>query len=116
MRYEVMFIDGQVLIWAEGAALDTAVRLGIRQGMMYIALGQPVGGSRGILDQRSVSKKVSWYELTLMDEQSSTLDHSAAKVGGGSSGSEGAAIATAADLIGSEIDPSGDTSLAKREC
>jgi hypothetical protein len=39
MRYEVMFIDGQVLIWAEGAALDTAVRLGIKQGMMYMALG-----------------------------------------------------------------------------
>jgi hypothetical protein len=51
-----------------------------------------------------------------MDEQSNTLDHSAAKVAGGSSGSEGAATATAADLIGSKIDPSGDTSLAKREC
>jgi hypothetical protein len=58
MGYEVMFIDGHVLIRAEGAALDAAARLGIRQGMMYRVLGQPVGGSRGILDQRSVSKKV----------------------------------------------------------
>jgi hypothetical protein len=116
MGYEVMFVDGQVLIRAEGAALDAAVRLGIRQGMMYRVLGQPVGGSRGILDQRSVSKKVSWYDLTLMDEQSSTSDQSAAEVAGGSSGSEGAATTTATDLIGSEIDPGGDTSLAKREC
>jgi hypothetical protein len=36
-----------VLIRAEGAALDATVRLGIRQGMMYRVLGQPVGGSRG---------------------------------------------------------------------
>jgi hypothetical protein len=69
MGYDVMFVDGHVLIRAEGAALDAAVRLGIRQGMMYRVLGQPVGGSRGILDQRSVSKKVSWYDLTLMAEQ-----------------------------------------------
>ena len=105
-----------MLIRVEGVALDATVRLGIMQGMMYRVLGQPAGGSGGILDHRSMLKKVSWYELTLMDEQSSTLDHSAAKVAGGSSSSEGAAIATTADLIGSEIDPSGDTSLAKREC
>ena len=111
-----MFIDGQVLIWAEGAALDTAVRLGIRQGMMYMALGQPVGGSRGILDQRSVSKKVNWYDLTLMDEQNNTSDQSATEVAGGSSGSEGAPTTAATNLIGSEIDHGGDTSLTKREC
>jgi hypothetical protein len=35
MGYDVMFVDGHVLIRAEGAALDAAVRLGIRQGMMY---------------------------------------------------------------------------------
>jgi hypothetical protein len=116
MGYEVMFADGHVLIRAEGAALDATVRLGIRQGMMYRVLGQPVGGSRGILDQRSVSKKVSWYDLTLMDEQSNTSDQSATEVAGGSSGSEGAATTTTTDLIGSEIDPGGDTSLAKREC
>jgi hypothetical protein len=116
MGYDVMFVDGHVLIRAEGAALDAAVRLGIRQGMMYRVLGQPVGGSRGILDQRSVSKKVSWYDLTLMAERNNTSDQSATEVAGGSSGSEGAATAAATDLIGSEIDPGGDTSLAKREC
>jgi hypothetical protein len=81
--------------------------------MMYSVLGQPVGGSKGILDQRSMSKKVNWYDLTLMAEWNSTSNQSAAEVESGSSGSEGAA---AADLIGLEIDPSGDTSFTKREC
>jgi hypothetical protein len=63
-----------------------------------------------------MSKKFSWYDLTLMVEQNNTSDQSAAEVAGGSSSSEGATTATAIDLIGSEIDPSGDTSLAKREC
>jgi hypothetical protein len=63
-----------------------------------------------------VSKKVSWYDLTLMDEQSSTSDQSATKVAGGSSGSEGATTTTTTYLIGSEIDYGGDTSLAKRDC
>jgi hypothetical protein len=99
MGYEVMFVDGQVLIRAKGAALDVAVRLGIRQGMMYRVLGQPVSGSKGILDHRSMSNKVGWYNLTLIDEQSSTSNQSGAEVAGGS-----------------EIDPGGDTSLAKREC
>jgi hypothetical protein len=58
MGYTMMFEDGRVLIRAEGAALDATVRLGIRQGMMYRSLGQPASGSRGILDQRSMSKKV----------------------------------------------------------
>jgi hypothetical protein len=118
MGYAVMFVDGQVLIRAERATLDATVRLGIRQGMMYRVLGQPISclDSKGILDQRSVSKKVSWYDLTLMDEKNSTSDQSVAKVASGSSSLEGAATAAAADLIGSEIDPSGDTSLAKREC
>jgi hypothetical protein len=69
---------------------------------MYRVLGQPVVGSKGILDQRSVSvvessgrvtssKTVSWYDLTLMDEQSRRSDQSAAEVAGMSSSSEGAA-------------------------
>jgi hypothetical protein len=129
MGYAVMFEDGQVLIRAEGAdTQDAAVRLGIREGMMYRVLGQPVVGSKGILDQRSVSvaescgrvassktaKSVSWYDLTLMEEPSRTSDQSATEVAGMSSSSEGAATTT--DLMGSEIDPGGDTSLAKREC
>jgi hypothetical protein len=116
MGYTVLFVDGQVLLRVERAALDATVRLGIRQGMMYRLLGQPVCGSRGSLDQRSVSRTVSWYDMTLVDEKNSTLDQSAAKVAGASSSSEEAATAVATDLIGSKIDPSGDTSLAKREC
>jgi hypothetical protein len=52
--------------------------------------------------------------MTLMDEQSRISDQSATEVAGGSSSSEGAATAIATDLMGSEIDPGGDTSLAKR--
>jgi hypothetical protein len=116
MGYAVMFADGHVLIRAEGVALDAVVRLGIRQGMMYRVLGQPAGGSRGSLDQRSVSGTFSWYDMTLMDEQNSTSDQSATEVAGGSSCLEGAATTTTIDLIGSEINLGGDTSLAKREC
>jgi hypothetical protein len=100
MGYAVMFEDGQVLIHSEGAnTLDATVRLGIREGMIYRLLGQPMCGSKGILDCSS--------------------DQSAAEEVGGSSNSEGAATATAY-LIGSEIDPGGGSSrstfLAKREC
>jgi len=68
MRYEVMFADEHVLTQAEGAALDATVRLGIMQGMMYRVLTQLVRGSKGILDHRPVSKKVSWYDLTFINE------------------------------------------------
>jgi hypothetical protein len=100
MGYAVTFKDGHVLIRLEGAnTQDVAVRLGIREGMMYRVLGQPVVGSKGILDRRS--------------------DQCAAEVVGGSSNSEGAATA-AADLMGSEIDPGGGSSrstfLTKSEC
>jgi hypothetical protein len=130
MEYAVMFKDGQVLIRTEGEdTKDATVRLGIREGMMYRVLGQPVVGSKGILDQRSVSvaesygrvapsktaKFVSWYDLTLMEESSRTSDQSAAEVAGMSSSSKGAATTTT-NLMGSEIDSGGDTSLAKREC
>jgi hypothetical protein len=89
MGYAVMFEDGQVFIRAEGAdTQDVAVRLGIREGMMYRVPGQPVLGSKGILDQRSVSvaescgrvasskttKFVTWYDLTLMEKPSRTSD------------------------------------------
>jgi hypothetical protein len=110
--------------------LDAVVRFGIREGMMYRVLGQPVVGSKGILDQISVSvvessgrvassktaKSISWYDMTLMDEQSKISDQSAAEVARGSSSSEGAVTAATANLTGSKIDPSGDTSLTKREC
>jgi hypothetical protein len=100
MGYAVMFEDGQVLIRSEGAnTQEAAVRLGIREGMMYKVLGQPVVGSKGILDRRS--------------------DHSAAEVAGGSSSLEGVATTTT-NLMGSKIDPRGGSSrstfLAKREC
>jgi hypothetical protein len=83
--YAMMFEDGQGLKWSEGASLDATMRLGIRKDMMYRVLGQPVVGFKGILDQQSVSivessgreassKTVSWYDLTLMEEQNRTLD------------------------------------------
>jgi hypothetical protein len=66
---------------------------------MYRVLGQPVVGSKGILDRRS--------------------DQSATEVARGSSSSEGAATSTT-DLMGSEIDLGGGSSrstfLTKREC
>jgi hypothetical protein len=97
-------------------ALDVTMRLGIRKDMMYMVLGQPIGGSRGILDQRSVSNKVSWYDLKLMAEQNNTSDQSATEVAGGSSSSEGETTTTTTYLIGLEIDLGGDTSITKREC
>ena len=69
MGYAVMFEDGQVLICSEGATLDATMRLGIREGMMYKELGQPVVGSKGILDQRSMPETVNWYDMILMDGQ-----------------------------------------------
>jgi hypothetical protein len=84
MGYTVMFEDGEVLILSGGAdTQDEVVRLGIKEGMLYRVLRQPVVGSKGILDHRS--------------------NQSAAKVARGSSSSVGAATATT-DLIGSEID------------
>jgi hypothetical protein len=75
------------------------VRLGIREGMLYRFLGQPVCGSKGIFDRR--------------------LDQSATEVAGGSSSSKGATT-TKIDLMGSVIYPGGGSSrstlFAKREC
>jgi hypothetical protein len=66
---------------------------------MYRVLGQPVVGSKGILDRRS--------------------DQSAAKVARGSSSLEGPTTTTTY-LMGLEIDPGGGSSrstfFAKREC
>ena len=97
--------------------------------MLYRVLGQPVVGSKGILDHRLVSveetcgrvvssktsKYVNWYELTLMEEPSKTSYQSASEVVGMSSSSEGETTTTTY-LMGSDIDPGGDTSLFKREC
>jgi hypothetical protein len=52
----MMLEDGQVLIRSKREALDAAVRLGIRQGMMYRLLGRPMLGSSGFLDSNSVSE------------------------------------------------------------
>jgi hypothetical protein len=57
-----------LFIHSKGAdTQDATMRLGIREGMMYRVLGQPVVGSKGILDRR--------------------LDQSATEVVGGSSSS-----------------------------
>jgi hypothetical protein len=106
------------------------MRLGIREGMLYRLLGQPVVESKGTLDQRSMpktesggrvassktAKSVSWYDMTSMDEENRLSDQNAAEVVRGSSSSKGVATAAIAYLKGSEVDPSGDTFLAKREC
>jgi hypothetical protein len=63
-----------------------------------------------------VSRTVSWYDMTPVDHQNNTSNQSAAEVARGSSGLEGAATTAATDFIGSEIDPGGDTYLAKRDC
>jgi hypothetical protein len=63
-----------------------------------------------------VSGTIGWYDMTLVDEQNNASDQSATEVAGGSSGSEGATIAATTDLIGSKIDPGGNTFLTKREC
>jgi hypothetical protein len=62
-----------------------------------------------------IAKCVSWYDLTLMEESSKTSYQSATEVAGMSSSSKGASK-TATDLMGSKIDPGGDTSLTNREC
>ena len=54
--------------------------------------------------------------MTLMDEQSRRSDQSAAEVAGMPFSSEGVTTATTTDLMGSKIDPGGDTSLVKRAC
>jgi hypothetical protein len=99
MWYAVMFEDGHALIRLERAdTQDAVVRLCIKEGMLYRVLGQPVLGSKGILDRRS--------------------NQSAAEVARRSSSSKGAVTATT-NLMGSEIDPGGGSSrstyLAK-EC
>jgi hypothetical protein len=48
--YGVVFQHGHVLIYPEGATLDAATVLGVRQGRLYRLLGQPVCESKGILD------------------------------------------------------------------
>jgi hypothetical protein len=78
MGYAVTFKDGQELIHSEGAdTQDVAVRLGIKEGMIYRLLGQLCVG---IFDCRS--------------------NQSVAEIVRGSSSSEGA-VTAAADLMGS---------------
>ena len=59
------------------------MRLSIREGVLYMLLGQHVIGTKGILDLELVSifvavgcedssstiKRISWYEITYLDAQ-----------------------------------------------
>jgi hypothetical protein len=101
MGYAVMFEDGQVLIRFRGSNLGCNCEAWHQGGYDVQGAGIAGSGSKGILDQRLVSvvessgrvtssKTVSWYDLTLMDEQSRISDQSATEVAGGSSSSEGA--------------------------
>jgi hypothetical protein len=92
--YRVVFQRGQVFLYSKGVTLEATVRLGIREGMMYRVLGQPVVGSKGMLDRRSVFetesggpvassntvKTVNWYDMTVMDEENKLSDQSVAEV------------------------------------
>jgi hypothetical protein len=114
MEYAVMFEDGQGIICSKGATLDATMSIGIREGVMYRVLRQPLVGSKGILDCRSISetessgrvassktsKSVNWYDITLMDEGNRLSYQSAVEIAGGSSSSEGEGT-TATDLMGS---------------
>jgi hypothetical protein len=72
--------------------------------------------SGGLVAPSYTVKSVSWYDMTLMDEENKLSDQSATEVARGSSSSEGAATTKTTDLMGLEIDPSGDIFLAKRDC
>ena len=74
MGYTMLFMDRHVILCEKGAALDTTMRLGINQGMMYMLLEHPVGGSIGNLDQRSMYETVSWYEMTRVHEKNIASD------------------------------------------
>jgi hypothetical protein len=83
--YGVVFHHGQVLIYPEGATQGTTIVLGVRYERLYRLLGQTVIGFKGILDSGSVSvtdgcetssstvRRLTWYEMTLMEEEHSIL-------------------------------------------
>jgi hypothetical protein len=52
--YAVLFQDRQVFMHSEGAIPDTVVDIGVRESRVYRLLGEPVGGSKGILDHGSM--------------------------------------------------------------
>jgi hypothetical protein len=55
MGFAVTFQRGKVLICSEGAIPDTTMSIGVREGRLYRLQGQPVRGSKGILDHGSMS-------------------------------------------------------------
>jgi hypothetical protein len=91
----VAFFCGRVFLYPKGATPDTAILFGVKHEKLYRLLGQPVIGSRGYLDSKSVSvsksghvareremisgtqsssstlRGLSRYELTQMDAQES---------------------------------------------
>jgi hypothetical protein len=133
----VVFHHGQLFIYPEGATPDTSTVLGVRYERLYRLLGQPVIVSNGFLDSESVFvsltdgceassstvKRLSWYEMTLMEEenrypgQSSTTEVAGSSIseGAGSSSSEGATT-EAEDMIDHGGGATRSTFLAKREC
>jgi len=91
-----------VLLCSEGETLDAALVIGIREEP-YRFPGQLVDGSKRILDSVSVTKshrqetssrsvsRLSWYEMTLEDEEETSPNLNRVQVTGGSFSSEGAA-------------------------
>jgi hypothetical protein len=67
--HEVLFQKGQVLIHSEGAIPDTTVNIGVREGRVYRLQGNPVRGSKGILDHGSMSVTEDEEQEALKGEQ-----------------------------------------------
>jgi hypothetical protein len=53
--FSMNFQRGKVFVHSEGVILDTKVSIGVREGMLYRLKGQPIRGSKGILDHGSIS-------------------------------------------------------------
>jgi hypothetical protein len=71
--FVVLFQNGQVPIHSEGANPDTAVSIGVRKGKVNTLQGEPVSGSKGILDHGSMSVAEDKEQEALKGEELSHL-------------------------------------------
>jgi hypothetical protein len=69
--YAISFQDGQVLIRPNTFDIDSARVLGVREGKVYRLQGKPVSGSKGILDNGSMSVTEDKEEEASKGEQRS---------------------------------------------
>jgi hypothetical protein len=85
--------------------------------------GSPEFGSVSMREQEALLSKLTWYEMTLMEEEHRDLDQSSAAKVAGSSSSEGVGSSSlegtateAKDMIDHGGGATRSTFLAKREC